>query len=525
MMTPREAELTEQLRQKDELLRQREEELERLKTQIRLLGQKVDLLVRRLFGAKSEKLNAAQLELLLLQEDAVGKAPASPEGSAEAGDSWEAEAKRSSRTQRAQREPRLPENLPVVEQVIDPEEVSADPAQWRCIDEEVSEQLDYEPARFYRRRLIRRKYVKRSERYLAPLIAPLPPSLQERCIAAPGLLAQVLVSKYCDHLPLYRQEQIFAQRHGVHLPRQTLARWVGLAAEWLRPIYEELRTGVMGGGYLQVDETPVEYLCPGNGQTKQGYFWTCSRPGGEVIYQWHTSRASSCLDNLIPVDFSGTLQCDGYSAYASFAARREGRIRLAGCWAHVRRKFYEAQDQAPRQAGWLLRQIGQLYLIEQCLRQRRAGPALREAVRATQSRPIIKRIQAALLKLKASKRHLPQSSMGKAIAYALGQWPTLSVYAESGHIEIDNNLVENAIRPTALGKKNWLFIGEAEAGWRSAVIYTLIENCRRQRLDANTYLRDLLTRLPHMTNKQIKDVTPKAWAKAQKPQSLFKTAS
>jgi transposase len=519
MMTPREAELMELLRQKDE-------QIARLTAHISLLEQKVDLLVRRIFGARSEKLNAAQLELLLLQEDAAGKAPASPEGSAEAGDSWEAEAQRSfPRRSRAEREARLPENLPVIEQVIDPEEVSADPAQWRCIDEEVSEQLDYEPARFLRRRLIRRKYVKRSERYLAPVIAPLPPSLQERCIAAPGLLAQILVSKYCDHLPLYRQEQIFAQRHGVHLPRQSLARWVGLAAEWLRPLYEELRTGVMGGGYVQVDETPVPYLCPGNGQSKQGYFWTCSRPGGEVIYQWRTSRASSCLDNLVPVDFRGTLQCDGYSAYASFAARREGRIRLAGCWAHVRRKFYEAREQAPRQAGWLLRQMGQLYLIEKHLRERRAGPALREAVRAAQSRPIIKRLQAALLKLKAGKHHLPQSAMGKAIAYTLGQWPALTVYAEGGQVEIDNNLVENAIRPTAIGKKNWLFIGEAEAGWRSAVIYTLIENCRRLRLDAYTYLRDLLTRLPHMTNRQIKDVTPKAWAKAQKQRLALKAAS
>jgi hypothetical protein len=225
------------------------------------------------------------------------------------------------------------------------------------------------------------------------------------------------------------------------------------------------------------------------------------------------------------VDFRGTLQCDGYSAYASFAARREGRIRLAGCWAHVRRKFYEAREQAPRQAGWLLRQMGQLYLIEKHLRERRAGPALREAVRAAQSRPIIKRLQAALLKLKAGKRHLPQSAMGKAIAYTLGQWPALTVYAEGGQVEIDNNLVENAIRPTAIGKKNWLFIGEAEAGWRSAVIYTLIENCRRLRLDAYTYLRDLLTRLPHMTNRQIKDVTPKAWAKAQKQRLALKAAS
>jgi transposase len=518
-MTPREAELLQELRQKDE-------ENARLRAQTKLLEQKIDLLVRRIFGVKSEKLNAAQLELLLLQDEA-GKEPASPVTPASAGDSWEAGPKKSSPRRSKERAPRLPENLPVVEQILDPEPVQADPQAWRCIDQEISEQLDYEPARFFRRRLIRRKYVKRTESYLAPIIAPLPPSLQERCIAAPGLLAQIMVSKYCDHLPLYRQEHIFARRHGIHLPRQSLARWVGMAAEWLRPIYEELRTGVMGGGYLQVDETPVEYLSPGNGQTKQGYFWTCSRPGGEVLYQWQTSRAGSCLDKIIPVEFCGTLQCDGYSAYEGFAARREGRIRLAGCWAHVRRKFYEAREQAPRQAGWILRQIGHLYLIEKHLRESRrggAGPARREAVRASESRPIIKRIETALVKLQASKRHLPQSLMGKAIAYALNQWSTLGVYAEGGQVEIDNNLVENAIRPTAIGKKNWMFIGEAEAGWRSAVIYTLIENCRRLRIDAYTYLRELLTRLPNMTNKQIKDVTPGAWAKARK-QGVLRAAS
>lgn len=525
-MTPREAELLEQLRQKEEEIARLREQLKLMEQTTGLLEQKIDLLVRRIFGVKSEKLNAAQLELLLLQDEA-GKEPASPKNSATAGDSWEAGSKRSSRPQRAERAPRLPENLPVVEQILDPDPVKADPQAWRCIDQEISEQLDYEPARFFRRRLIRRKYVKRSESYLAPIIAPLPPSLQERCIAAPGLLAQVLVNKYCDHLPLYRQEHIYLSRHGVHLPRQSLARWVGLAAEWLRPIHEELRTGVMGGGYLQVDETPIEYLCPGNGQTKQGYLWTCSRPGGEVVYEWRTSRAGACLDKIIPLEFCGTLQCDGYSAYGSFAARREGRIKLAGCWAHVRRKFYEAREQAPRQAGWILRQIGHLYLIEKRLRESRrggAGPAWRAAVRAAESRPIIKRIHKALMKLQASKRHLPQSLMGRAIAYALGQWSTLGVYAEGGQVEIDNNLVENAIRPTAIGKKNYLFFGEAQAGWRSAVIYTLIENCRRLRIDAYTYLRELLTRLPHMTNKQIRDVTPSAWAKARK-QGVLRAAS
>ena len=468
----REAELERQLRLKDE-------ENARLKAQVKLLEQKIDLLVRRLFGASSEKLNAAQLELLLLQQDGPGKDPASAAGV----DCWEAKEQRSARSTKKERAPRLPEHLPVVEVVLDPEEVRVQPEQWRCIDEEVSEQLDYEPARFFRRRLIRRKYVRRSESHLAPVIAPLPPSLQERCLAAPGLLAQIIVAKYCDHLPLYRQEQIFARRHGVHLTRQTLARWLGLAAGWLRPVYEQLRTGVMAGGYLQVDETPIGYLSPGHGSTRQGYLWTCGRPQGVVLYQWHTSRATACLDKLIAVDFRGILQCDGYAAYESFARQSAGRIRLAGCWAHVRRKFYEAKEQAPRQAGWVLRQIAHLYQIEATLRAQRAGPALREAMRTSQGRPILARLGKALVKLKTAQHHLPQSAMGKALAYALGQWATLGVYAQDGRLEIDNNHLENAIRPTAVGKKNWLFVGDADAGWRSAVHYTLVENCRRLNLD------------------------------------------
>ncbi len=291
-----------------------------------------------------------------------------------------------SRRRTSPRQERCPEDLPVVEQVIDPEEVKEAPEQWRCIGSEVSEQLDYEPARFLRRRLVRRKYVSKTSPQDAPVIATLPPTLQERCTVAPGLLAQVIVSKYVDHLPLYRQEQIYWTRHRVWLPRQNLARWMGMVADWLKPIYQCIRTGVMAGGYVQVDETPVRYLAPRNGKTKTGYFWTTSRPGGDAVYQWETSRAATCLDNVLPVDFKGTVQCDGYAAYASFARQKE-HIQLAACWAHARRKFYEAREQDPLIAGWLLRQIGHLYRIEGELRRAKSGPQLRAAVRAQQGPP------------------------------------------------------------------------------------------------------------------------------------------
>ena len=496
-MTPREQTLSRQLESC-------QQELAAARRENELLRQKIDLLVRRVFGTSSERLDRGQLELLLQL----------PEGTTQEAAAPVAEKQLRLPFPRRQRTPRLPENLPVVEEVIDPEPVKAQPDAWRCIGQEVSEQLDYEPARFLRRRLIRRKYVHRTHRDAAPVIAALPERLLDRGLPAPGLLAHILVSKYCDHLPLYRQEQIFLRRHQVHLPRQTLARWVGLAAEWLKPIYEQIRTGVLAGGYVQVDETPIRYLEPGYGRARQGYLWTGSRPGGDVFYRWELSRAATCLAQMIPSGFAGTLQCDGYSAYRAFANERGPGIRLAGCWAHVRRKFYEALESAPQAAGWILRHIQNLYRIEAGLRRRQAGPRLRQAIRASQSRPLVERIHRALIRIKQTKDHLPQSLMGQALDYALGQWNTLEIFLEDGRVEIDNNLVENAIRPTALGKKNWLFLGEAAAGERGAILYTVIESCRRRGVEPYSYLRTVLSRLPSMTNRQIPQITPEAWSRS-----------
>jgi transposase len=307
---------------------------QRLQAENKLLKEKVDLLARRLFGVKSEKLDPGQLELLLNQTGTdPGKAVASAE----------AEACPILQTVKAvpRREPqscphreRWPEDLPVVEEILEPEEVKARPHAFRCIGQEVSETLDYEPARFLRRRLIRRKYVERLEVDQPPLIAPLPESLQQRCMAAPGLLAQLIVSKFCDHVPLYRQEQIYWTRHQVWLPRASQARWLGLCTEWLAPIYRQIKAELMGGDYLQVDETPIRYLAPGNGQALQGYLWVASQPGGDVVFEWQPSRAAACLQRLISPEFSGTLQCDGYAAYDRFARLRaqNGKVlTLAGC--------------------------------------------------------------------------------------------------------------------------------------------------------------------------------------------------
>jgi len=502
------------LTERDETIDRQRIENEQLRRENALLRQKVDMLVKRIFGSSSEKLDAGQLELMLGGEDVPGKA-SEPELVAEA---TRRSKEASTPRERKAGEKRLPEHLPLEECILEPLVVQAEPEAWRYIGEEVSEQLDYEPARFLRRRLIRRKYVHRVDKDMAPVIAPLPPALQERVMAAPGLLAQVVVAKYADHLPLYRQEQIYKSRHGVELPRQTLARWVELAADWLAPIYRHIQAGLVGecdGGYLQVDETPIRYLDPGNGSTRTGYFWTANRPGGDVLYNWQTSRAAECLEAFIPDDYSGIIQCDGYAGYGSFAKaeHRAGRITLAACHAHMRRKFIEAQEQSPRTCGWILRQIAHLYGVEKTLRNERAGPKLRAARRASESRMVHERLRRALLRLKTAKRYLPQSAMGKAIDYALNIWPALRVYLQDGRVEIDNNLVENAIRPTAIGKKNWLFVGEANAGQRGAILYTLIENCRRRGIDPYAYLRDVLSKLPTLTNWQIAEWTPAAYAR------------
>jgi transposase len=499
----REAELSEQLARAAA-------QLVELQGENKLLREKIDALIKRLYGAQSEKIDPGQLLLMLQGLEAPGKDP----------EPVAAEVPRRSTVPSPPRErgPRIPAHLPVVEEVIDPEPVKACPQAWRCIGEEVTEQLDYEPARFFKRRIVRRKYARRDHPFAAPILAPLC-TLQDRCIAAPGLIAAIVVGKYTDHLPLYRQEQIFAARHQVMIPRQTMAQWMGLAADWLRPIYEHIRTGVLGGGYVQIDETPIEYLAPGHGQTKLGYLWTCARPGGDTVFTWHTSRAAACLESIIPGSFRGTVQSDGYAAYATFARKHNAAagnqaITLAGCWAHARRAIFEARESAPRTCGWVLHQIALLYRIEAHLRACHAGPNLRKAVRASQSAPILHRIRAALGRIRS--RYLPQSAFGKALTYTLELWSALEHFLTDGRIEIDNNGVENAIRPTALGKKNWLFVGAAHAGERGAILYTLVESCRRRGIDPQAYLRDVLTRLPKMTTSQIPEVTPEAWNKARR---------
>jgi transposase len=482
-----------------------EAELKASRIEVKLLKEKVDTLARMVFGQKSEKLDPNQLMLLKGAESKKDDAPA-PDDDSETG-ATKPQRKRRANPSRA----RVPDHLPVKEIVIDPDEVKANPDQWRQIGAEVSEQLDYSPAQFLKHRLVRRKFVKIDEPFTPPVIAPLPPCLQERCLATPDLIAQVVISKYVDHMPLYRQEQIYKSRYGVEIPRQSQCRWVELAAWWFEPIYQEMIRQQSTRAYLQIDETPVPYQKPGQGKCLLGYFWIAGEPRSDVIYHWHPGRGAKYLKSIIDENFEGTLQCDAYKAYPSFQKQRAGPLELAGCWAHVRRKFYDALSSAPSVAGWILRQIALLYRIERRLREQSAGPSLRSAVRQCQSAPILERIKKALFLLKP--RFLPQSNRGKAVGYALNNWADLNVFLHNGAVEIDNNLIENAVRPTKLGAKNWLFIGSEGSGKTSAIIFTMVESAKRHGLEPHAYLRELLHRLPHTSNHDIPLLTPKAMAK------------
>jgi transposase len=480
-----------------------------LETENRLLRQKLDQYIRHYFGgSRNEGLDKHQLELLLQGLPNVITLPAP-------------ETKTMTATRNGAAHPvrrmLVEDKLETQEIVIEPEEVQSHPEGWKKISEERTSQLDWVAPKIIKRVFIRPRYVKQ-ERFA---LAPLPPQPIEQGMVGPGLLAQILVSKYEYHQPLYRQEKMFRQQFGVDLSRKTMGCWVEQAAELLKPVYRSIREDLLRGFYLQADETPIRYLDPDvKGKSQQGYLWTYSRPGGDVLFEWRVSRSREGPAEFLK-NFRGKLQTDGYGAYESLA-KAQGDLILIGCWAHARRGFHEALAES-KLAAWFVRQIGLLYAVEKKLRGQKAGPALRQAMRVWQSQPVLDRLRRAMEL--ARRKTLPQGLLGQAIDYTLKRWSALTQFVEDGTLEIDNNLIENAIRPSALGKRNWLFVGHPEAGERSAVIYTLLGSCRRHGINPFDYLKDLFTRLPAAKITQINQFTPRAWAKANPKEKLLAQAA
>lgn len=508
--------LKESHKEIESLRRERKQDaqkLERLERDNQELRRRLDHFIRTYFGGrKSEKISPDQLELALqglvdlLEQRPTPPAPGSP-ASPEVPAQKPVRSSRPRSPRRALDDGRLEER----QTVIEPEEVQDDPSDWTHLGEERTVQLDYEPGRLFRHVIIRPRYV-RKEQFA---IAALPAQPIDKGMVGAGLLAWLLMSKYADHLPLYRLTQMLARQQGVEIPRSTLAGWVDQAVELLRPVYRAMQKKLQKKRYLQVDETPTRYLDPDvKGTSQLGYFWVYLDPGKEVLFQWSTGRAHDAPKEFL-ADYQGLLQVDGYSAYTALVKASEGRIELAHCWAHVRREILEASGESPRRVAWLMGQIQAMYAVEKQLREGRAGPALREAVRQSQTAMVVRRLFKAMTRIR--NLLLPGGALAKALDYALERRVGLERFLSQGQVEIDSNLVENAIRPCAIGRKNWLFVGHPEAGDHGAILYSLMASCRLHGINPLEYLQDLLTRLPGAKITEIQQYTPAEWAKARRP--------
>lgn len=476
----------------------RDTEIERLKSIIKKLQ-------RMQFGRSSERMDSDQLALGLedIDSDIARIEEEQPKGIPEA-------------TATQPRRRALPDHLPREDVRLDVESevCTCCGGALHLVGESVSEMLDWVPAQLRVVRTTRPKYACRACNKVMQAAAP------ERVIAGglatPALLAHVLISKYCDHLPLYRQSQIF-DRHGVDLCRSTLAGWVGGACWWLDALHERLCKNVFASDHLFADDTPIPVLDPGRGRTKTGRLWVYAREhrpwGGPAppaaIYLFAPDRkAERPVAHL--ADFRGVLHVDGYAGFEQLADK-EG-ITLAACWSHSRRKFYDvAEATGSPVATDALRRIGELYAIE--ARIRGQSPALRLAERRTFSKPVVDALHVwldAQLRLVSGR-----STLAEAIRYALSRWHALTRFLYDGRVELDTNPVERAIRPVALGRKNHLFAGSDGGGHRWAVICSLIATCKLNEVEPYAYLRDVLQRMidGHPVNR-LDELLPWSWKSA-----------
>lgn len=444
-----------------------------------MLRQQLNWLKKQVFGSgKSEKLDKSQLGLGIEADEAPAPDPGSIPVPAH-------ERKRRSP---AKTKDESYGHLPIKQShTLIPDEVRAKPENYEQMGEERTYELGITAPEFFRIEYIRPRFRLKADKEQPPLIAPaLARPVQG--IASVSLLTHILLGKYVDHLPLHRQAKIF-RRYQVSLSEQSMVRWVAQSAEVLEPVYNRMHQNLIDGDYLQIDETPIQVKDPDypKNQTRQAWLWPISAPGGDVVFTWSMTRGSSHLEELLE-GFSGYLQSDAYSVYEKYARQREGIIPLA-CMAHIRRKFDQAGKES-RDAADILGRIAPLYRIEKKLKESGASTAQIERTRQAECLPILEELGERLIEVR--RAHLPKSPTGKACDYALSVWDKARVYCQRGDLQIDNNLIENAIRPSAVGKKNWLFIGHPNAGKRSAIIYSIVVSCQRRGICPRRYLERVL---------------------------------
>lgn len=485
---------------------QLEERLNSLEEENADLRAQVEWFKRNLFGTgKSETFDALQTRLKLGEEANQEESSASEKEKI----SYE-RAKPKKRDLTAERF----KDLPILETTeLIPDEVNADPQAYERIGEEVTFEVKITPPKLWKHAFVRPKFRHKLDRSRPPTIAPALRRPIDNSYASAELLAYIALGKYLYHIPLYRQEKM-SVHWGAQLSRKTMSDWIEAVAEWFNPIYGRMRAKLLEGGYLQADETPIRFMDPDQkkGKTTQGYLWVIGKPGSDVVFDWRLSRkhgeATSLLDG-----FEGVLQSDGYGAYDSFAKQHDNVVRVA-CWAHARRKFVEAEKESPQSVRMVLGLIGHLYRYEHQYDQAQIHSSkLRSMHRLSDSSQVLSRIKKVVQILQLRAR--PKSKLGKACTYLIGQWRALLRIRRYGQVRLDNNLIENAIRPSAVGKKNFLFIGSPEAGQRSAIIYSIIVSCERHGIDPLAYMTDILHRLPNMSNQDDFDpLLPSNWKEA-----------
>lgn len=398
----------------------------------------------------------------------------------------------------------FPAHLQRIEHVIEPDE---DVTGLKKIGSEVTEALEYVPPTYHVIRFIRPKYAKPKDEGV--LIAALPFRPVERGSFGPGFLAHLILSKCVDHLPLYRQRQQFA-RQGVELALSTLADNFAAGVNALAPLFDLHRRRVLSGDYLQVDESPIQVLDRSiKRRSHRGQMWVYHDPlGRQVLFDYRIGRGREGPADMLQ-NYAGALQTDGYSVYDEFG-KRPGIIALA-CMAHARRYFEKALDSDPARAQYALLEIQKLYAIEHEAREAGLSFAARHGLRYQKARPLLDAFESWMKQQLVAPDFRPKSQIGTAVGYALKRWPELCRYLDDGRYEIDNNLVENAIRPLALGRKNYLFAGSHNGAMRLAVVYSLAATAKLHGIDPFAWLRDVLTRIAGHPYNQLADLLPINW--------------